>query len=176
MDKDQIKELIKELRSKGLSYQKIADALRKSYSIDLSYSTVRLYLKESMKNAPDDSQGENKQDPQGLKKNTETYSISVQGPAMNEIQSEEKNEQKKENTKTYQPIRFPGFEDEDLKKDPYYELIPDEYLKMTPEQRYEDHLNYEREKKEERNRMIGYAILMILVLLGMFLGIRYGII
>ena len=47
MDKDQVKGIIKELRSKGLSLRRISGILRETYSVDISYVTVGEILKDT---------------------------------------------------------------------------------------------------------------------------------
>ena len=45
MDKDQVKEIIKDLRSRGLSYREISNVLRESYSIIMTHEKVRKIFK-----------------------------------------------------------------------------------------------------------------------------------
>ena len=45
MDKDQVKEIIKDLRSRGLSYREISNVLRESYSIIMTHEKVRQIFK-----------------------------------------------------------------------------------------------------------------------------------
>lgn len=47
MDRDQVKKIIKELRSRGLSFRRISDILRETYSVDISYVTVGEILKDT---------------------------------------------------------------------------------------------------------------------------------
>ncbi len=47
MDNDQVKEIIKELHSRGLSLRRISDILRETYSVDISYVTVGEILKDT---------------------------------------------------------------------------------------------------------------------------------
>ena len=45
MDNDQVKEIIKDLRSRGLSYREISNVLRESYSIIMTHEKVRQIFK-----------------------------------------------------------------------------------------------------------------------------------
>ena len=45
MDKDQVKEIIKDLRSRGLSYREISNVLKESYSIIMTHEKVRQIFK-----------------------------------------------------------------------------------------------------------------------------------
>ena len=47
VDKDQVKGIIKELHSRGLSLRRISDILRETYSVDISYVTVGEILKDT---------------------------------------------------------------------------------------------------------------------------------
>ena len=177
VDKDQIKEIIMDLRSRGLSFQKISDRLRESYSVDISYATVRLYFKESIKKASvkvqnDIETGINKVEP--IK---EANPTTIQEPIKAQVSKDNVQVQNNVNVQPVRKVRYPGFEDEDLRKDPHYGWIPRDYLEMTPEQRYEYHLERVKQNRKERNKTILHIILYILLWIGVALFIwKYGII
>ena len=154
MDKDQIKEIIKDLRSKDLSFQKISGILRESYSVDLTRQTIRRYFNEIPKASND-----NIQDNTETKVKEVTPTIEVQPGTKEEsstaqVQIENKHEENKVIVKQDRKVRYPGFEDEDLRKDPYYNSLPRGYKEMTPEQRYRQHLESVKQAHKERNKII----------------------
>lgn len=177
VDKDQIKEIIMDLRSRGLSFQKISDILRELHSVDLNRETVRIYFKESIKKASvkvqnDIDTGTNKVEP--IK---EVNPATTQEPIKAQVSKDNMQEQSIKNVQPFRKVRYPGFEDEDLRKDPHYGWIPRDYLGMTPEQRYEYHLERVKQNRKERNRTILHIILYILLWIGVVLFIwKYGII
>ena len=176
MEKDQIKEIIMDLRSRGLSFQKISDRLRESYSVDISYATVRLYFKESIKKASvkvqnDIETGINKVEP--IK---EANPTTIQEPIKAQVSKDYVQVQNNVNVQPVRKVRYPGFEDEDLRKDPHYGWIPRDYLEMTPRQRYEQHLERVKQDRKERNKSIALFALLVLMLVGIAFALKYRII
>lgn len=61
MEKDQLTEIIKDLRSKGLSFRAISKTLIEIYGVDLSHVSVREILKDSPEITREDAQAKNEE-------------------------------------------------------------------------------------------------------------------
>jgi hypothetical protein len=176
MDKDQIKGIIMDLRSKGLSFQKISDILRELHSVDLNRETVRMYFKESIRKASvkahDDSVITTKEEPvklanaSAIQEQTKAQTIEANVRVQNNVNVQ---------SVPVRKVRYPGFEDEDLKKDPNFSSIPISYKEASPEQRYKWHKESVERTRKERNKSITITILFILLLLGIVFLFKYGL-
>jgi intein-encoded DNA endonuclease-like protein len=176
MDKDQIKGIIMDLRSKGLSFQKIANILRESYSVDLTRQTIRRYFNETAKASNDKAEVNDESQVREIAPTSEVQPGIKSGPSTAQVSIENKQEQNKETVQPIHKVRYPGFEDEDLRKGPYYHMMSSGYLEMTPEQRYRQHLESVKQARKERNKSIAYLALFILFLLGLFFAFKYRLI
>ena len=176
MEKDQIKAIIKDLRSKGLSFQKISDILRELHSVDLNRETVRVYFKEGTRIAPDKAQGNNGANTNKAESTDKTTIITTQEQTKVQLHDEKMQALNNANMQTIHKTRYPGFEDEDLRKDPYYNSISINYLEMTPKQRYQQHLKRVEQDRKERNKSIALIALIVFMLIGLVFALKYRLV
>ena len=171
MEKDQIKAIIKDLRSKGLSFQKISDILRESYSVDISYATVRLYFKESIRKASVKVQNDIDTNTNKIEPIKEANPTTIQELIKAQVSKDNVQVQNNVSVQSVHNVRYPGFEDEDLKSSPFRD-----HNEMTPEQRYQRHLEWVKQNRKERNKSIALFALLVLTLVGIAFALKYRII
>jgi hypothetical protein len=176
MEKDQIKAIIKDLRSKGLSFGKISYVLRESYSVDLNRETVRKYFQDIQKANNNTIQDNAESTIRETASTIETHNATGGESSSVQIPVEKKQEQNIKNVQPVRKVRYPGYEDEDLRKDPHYGSISRDYLEMTPRQRYEQHLERVKQDRKERNKSIALFALLVLMLVGIAFALKYRII
>ena len=176
MDKDQIKAIIKDLRSKGLSFQKISDILRELHSVDLNRETVRKYFQDIQKANNNTIQDNAESIVRETASTIETHNATGGESSSVQIPVEKNQEQNIKNVQPVRKVRYPGYEDEDLRKDPHYGSISRDYLEMTPRQRYEQHLERVKQDRKERNKSIALFALLVLMLVGIAFALKYRII
>ena len=168
LDKDQIKAIIKDLRSKGMSFGRISYVLRESYSVDLTRETIRKYYNDIPKANNDIIQGNASSEVKETASTIEAHSAIEGESGSVQVPFENKQEQGVKNVQPVRRVRYPGFEDEDLKNS-----LSRDYHEMTPEQRYQQHLEWVKQNRKERLRSIAYLALLVLFMLGLALVLKY---
>ena len=143
MDKDQVKEIIKDLRSKGLSLRKISSTLKEVYGLDISHVSVREYLKAAIPERPTEE----------AHVNDEEIASGVKPPEQVPVTTEKVVVEARPTIET--------------KQEPVNEVVP-----RDPKENYKKYLEEARKRerlREERNRSIMAYILTSLTFGGLVL-------
>ena len=139
--------------------------------MDISYATVRLYFKGSIKKASAKVQNDNETSTNKVEPIKEANPTTIQEPIKAQVSKDNVQVQNSVNIQPVCKVRYPGLEDEDLKSS-----LSRDHHEMTPEQRYQQHLERVKQDRKERNRSIVYLALLIVFMLGLALALKYHLV